>query len=47
MEIIVGESPIPGLLGGNLNDLERADVAYRNIGNVRAHSCDKLREAKC
>ena len=38
MEIMVGESPIPGVLAGNLNDLEPADVAYRNLGNVRARS---------
>jgi len=42
MGIIVGESPIPGTLAGNLNDLERADVAYRNLGNVRARSCGSL-----
>jgi len=31
-EIIVGESPIPGPLAGNLNDPEDADVAYKNLG---------------
>jgi hypothetical protein len=38
MGIIVRESSIPGPLAGKLNDLERADVAYRNLGNVGARS---------
>jgi hypothetical protein len=42
MEIIVGELPIPGPLAGNLNDLEPADVAYRNLGNVCARSWARL-----
>jgi hypothetical protein len=41
MDVVVRESPIPGLRAGNLNDPERPDVAYRNLGNVSARGWEK------
>jgi hypothetical protein len=39
MDIIAGESPSAGQLAEYLSDPADADVAYKEIWNVRVHSC--------